>query len=274
MNIDDFLASEDYAKTTRSNYKYILELFTQHITPSAESPTPAELRTFIESRNWGNSMSRNALYAIRQYLEWRFPNHPAQVVKIKRKKPKLQRSLTVDQILKLLLSFDTYTLKGARDLAMAALFIDSGLRLFELTSLKVSDINQEQCTLNVVIKGGNGDQGVYSPETANIIENWLVKRKEIAKDDSLFINTFNGKGLTREGIRVIVRYWGDSCGFKISPHDFRRTFTTVTLENGASTRVVQLGGRWSDPEMVERYSRALQQRTIRPYLPIPKVLGY
>jgi integrase len=71
---------------------------------------------------------------------------------------------------------------------------------------------------------------------------------------------------------VIVRRWGEKLGFRLSPHDLRRTFTTLSLKNGAPSRLVQVAGRWSSIEMVERYSQAITPGEYDDYFPTSKLL--
>jgi integrase/recombinase XerD len=271
MTIEDFLASHPYAKTTRNGYRYVLNLFASECADIA-GLSPAGLLAFIESRGWGNSMSRSSLYAIKKYLRWKFgEDHPALAVRIKRTRPGPQRTLSLAQLLQLLASFNPFAPKGARDLAICALAVDTGLRLAELCRLRLQDLNSEDNSLSVQVKGGNVETAIYSDETAAIIGNWLnLKAKE--SEPYLFVNLYTGKGLTPNGMAPTIRRWGKAIGVKLSAHDFRRTFATITLANGAPSRIVQLAGRWSDIAMVERYSRMLEQRNIQKYLPMSKIL--
>ena len=80
--------------------------------------------------------------------------------------------------------------------------------------------------------------------------------------------------MTRFGLNVTFRNLGKSSGIgPLSPHDFRRTFATLSLQGGAPTRLVQLAGRWNSVKEVERYSQALSAQDFEPYSPMNKVMG-
>jgi integrase len=58
----------------------------------------------------------------------------------------------------------------------------------------------------------------------------------------------------------------------ISPHDLRRSMATLATENGAPSRTVQKAGRWSNIEMVERYTQTLDAKTFKKFFPIARIL--
>ena len=266
--IDLFLASHDYAVTTRITYQRILSAFLIAF-PEPDGLSPLELLTYIQRPEWGASHRYVNLTAIKSFLRWKFGSqHQALIARVKRTgSGRKKRSLSKAQVNTLLLSFDRYTAKGARDLAIAALAIDTGLRLAELCNLRDADTDCTECACYVLVKGGQQGRGVFSAETANHIEHWRAMRGQVT--ERLFVSTRRKKqALTREGLQAIVKKWGAKVDMTISPHDFRRTYTRLSLANGASTREVQLGGRWTNIKMVELYSADLEQDEIRPFLPL------
>jgi integrase len=66
----------------------------------------------------------------------------------------------------------------------------------------------------------------------------------------------------------IFKAWSRKIGFRISPHDLRSSFATLSTIYGAPSRTVQLAGRWSSIEMVEHYTGNLRLEAIRAYLPM------
>ncbi len=80
--------------------------------------------------------------------------------------------------------------------------------------------------------------------------------------------------LTPCGLRCVFRNLGAAAGLaKFSPHDLRRTFATLATERGAPSRLVQEGGRWSDIQMVERYTRTVQLSYLAKFLPMAGMMG-
>jgi site-specific recombinase XerC len=274
MNKDDverFLASHPYSLATRDTYRHaLLELLN---LPDLAVIDAAKLVGFIQSRpGWGNSQQYVALCACRKFLAWQFGvAHAALSARIKRVRPRRQRTLTAVHALDLLASFDSRTPKGCRDLAIAALGLDTGLRCSEFCHLQLADVDLATRMLQVVIKGGQWGAGVFSPETAQYIREWIAVRHVAEGVGELFVSTRTGLGMTRCGLNCVVRKWGVRIGLKLSPHDLRRSFATLSTIFGAPSRVVQAAGRWSDIAMVEHYTQGLDPAAITPYLPVTRL---
>jgi integrase len=267
-DVDRFLASHPYSTATCDTYRRVLYLLIQ--LPDLTVLDAAGLVSWIKSHNgWGNSQQYVALMAARMYLSWMFGmSHPAISARIKRTKPRRQRVLTAAHALDLLASFDPRTLKGCRDLAIAALGLDTGLRASELCRLRLADVDLSARTLEVIIKGGEWGTGIFSPETGQYLAEWIAVHAAAPGVDELFVSTRTGRGMTRCGLTCIFRKWGLRIGMKLSPHDLRRSFATLSTIFGAPSRVVQAAGRWSDIKMVERYTQEIDPEEIAPYLPV------
>lgn len=269
--INQFLSSFSFSSSTRVTYRSVLILLVDQ--PGLHRFSAYDLLKFVDRPSWGNSKQYVSLVACRKYLAWRFgQGHHALSARIKRIRPKHQRSLTTKQALELLASFDTSRPKGARDLAIAALALDTGLRLAELCRLSIPDLDLEKRTLQVIVKGGQWSCAVFSPETAQYIREWLAFRCAAQDVKTVFISTRSGQQLTRGGLRIIVYKWGTLLGIKLSPHDLRRSFATLATIFGAPSHIVQVAGRWSDISMVEHYTQDLDQVAITPYLPVSRLI--
>lgn len=266
--VDTFLASHTYAETTKRTYQGILDdLAANHDTAKL---TAVELVTFVKSHKWGNSRQCLALAACQKYIRWAHgATHPALEAKIKRTRGKPQRALSKSQALELLASFNTYEPKGARDLALCALALDTGLRASELCRLQLAYIDLDRCSLQVVVKGGQWAAAVFSPQTAAHVRHWLHFRQTVNGPGWVFQNIHTGQQLTPEGLRKIVKGWGDNIGIKLTTHDLRRSLACLATEvMGAPERVLMEGGRWHNSEMIKTYTRTLQLNAMRQYLPM------
>ena len=273
--IKNFLASHTYSDATKATYAYVIK---ELIDQPFHEWGAGDLLDFISRKNWGNSMQYVALNACKSFIKWSLgQSHPALNARLKRTKPKPQRALTYDQMLNLLASFNTYTPIGARDQCLLAIAIDTGLRVSELSRIQLANVDLEHRTILVVVKGGQWQYALYSPETAAILDRWLAYRKPADGVNSLFIslmqNKFHGQALSKAGIQTLFKRWGIAQGFKLSPHDARRGFAVISSENGAPSRIVQKAGRWSNIEMVERYTQTIEGKAIQPYLPMHKSRG-
>lgn len=264
--LENFLASFPLSDSTKSSYRRILADL-----PDRSDISAADLIAFVSRPGWGSNTRYTALCACRKFIAWSHgQSHPALSARIKRVQPKLQRVLKKELALQLLASFDPHSPIGARDLALAALMLDTGLRCSELCRIDLENIDIFERHLQVIVKGGQWRSAVFSEQTALYLSAWLSFRPG-KKSNALFVSFHHarfGMPITREGLQGIVKRWGLSLGIKLSPHDFRRTFATLSTIFGAPSRVVQLAGRWNTLDMVQHYTASLDAAAIIPYLPV------
>lgn len=271
MDIENFLSSAfAYAETSQRTYRDVISHVLGSV-PDRASLTAADLINLIRNSGWGNARQCVALAACKRYLTWKFgQSHPALSAKIKRTSGKVKNALSQDQAMQLLASFDRHTPKGARDLALASLALDTGLRASELCNLTQAETNTRDMILQVIVKGGQWEAAVFSAETAAHIEHWKKYREQINGKTYLFTNIYTGKKLTPEGLRKTVRSWGEAIGIELTTHDLRRSFAVLsTTITSTPERILLEGGRWKSPQMIYRYTRSIRLDAMRKHLIIP-----
>lgn len=276
-NITEFLNSKPYSQCTIDSYKRLLTQAVDELG-DLQNVTAECLRQWLYSHDWGDNHRWVAYCAIRSYLRWQYgDHHPALRLKIKRRETPPQRYLDDDSVTKLMESFNTSTPKGKRDLAIFCILLDTGLRCSEVCNLEIKYIDLDNCHLSVIIKGGKWGNATFSPYTRQVLIGWLAERRRIVPKSFRFVfcsigGITPGCKLTREGLKTIMRGWAKNAGIsKLSPHDLRRTFAIMATRNGAPSRIVQIAGRWSSIEMVERYTRGLSIDDIN--LPVTHIIG-
>jgi len=271
--ISNFLASFPYAVSTRRTYQDILSRLLVRSQDLARM-TASELLEILNNSGWGNARQCLALAACQKYLAWKYGHeHPALKAKLKRIQGKPQRALTPETALELLASFNPYEPKGARDLAICSLALDTGLRESELCRLQLADTDMEHRVLQVIVKGGQWAVAIFSEETTMNISRWLNYRTIADGKGFLFTHIKTGNGLTPEGLYTIVHEWGLKIGIQLSPHDIRRGMAVIGTLNGASERSLMEMGRWKSSDMIKRYTRTLKLEMLRKYLPMDGLLG-
>jgi site-specific recombinase XerD len=276
MNIEtleNFLASHPYADETRRTYRDVLSrIFAR--SQDLANMTASDLLKILDQSGWGNARQCVALAAMQKFLAWKYgQGHAALSAKLKRVVGKPQRALDAQTALKLLASFDTYTPKGARDLAICSLALDTGLRESELCRLQLADTDLEHRTLQVIVKGGQWKSAIFGKQTTVDIDRWLHYRRIADGKGFLFTHVRTGNGLTPEGLYMIVKQWGRRIDIQLSPHDLRRSMAVMGLLNGASERSLMEMGRWESSSMIKRYTRTLQLEQVRKYLVVDNLLG-
>ena len=184
-------------------------------------------------------------YLIQQEL---INNNPAEYVQIPKIKKGLPDFLFFEEVIKLIDSFKENKPIIKRNQAIVELLYGTGMRVTELSSLNVDDINLDDDIIKVMGKGSKERIIPFSKPAKTAIYNYLKYREQVPRENyhqsllskALFINCI-GKRLSPRSIRrMINKYMQLAClNKKISPHVFRHTFATHLLNGGADLRSVQ-----------------------------------
>lgn len=226
---------------------------------------------------------KRGVSAFKKFFKWVGKKSPAARLKYPRvvhvREP---RTLNDQELESVLLSFDTSTIAGKRNIALVGLMVDCRLRAAEICRLRVDELDFESRRLSVIVKGNKRTVRKFAPETMALVLSWLSVRDAVAKSvevKTVFVSMgglkrTRGLALTPSGLRANFRRIGRRAGLsKFSPHDLCRTFATIATQRGGPSRVVQVGGGWSSMELVQLYTRALQVDQIDAYLPMRGKLG-
>jgi len=158
---------------------------------------------------------------------------------------KLPNTLSLIEIDKLISAVDLSNKQGERNRAILETLYSCGLRVSELTNLKLSNIYFNEGYLKVIGKGDKerlapigGRALKYLTTYINEVRNHQTIKK--GQEDFVFLNN-RGAGLTRVMIFLIIQKLATEIGLKkkISPHTFRHSFATHLIEGGADLRAVQ-----------------------------------
>ena len=162
--------------------------------------------------------------------------------------PRLGRSLpealTVEEVERLLDTPDHATPEGKRDRAMLELLYASGMRVTELVSLDLDDVDHEQGFVRCFGKGSKERLIPIHPEATRLVKSYVDNgRSELATSRTgraTFLNK-RGERLTRQGFWLILKNLADKAGIdrRITPHTLRHSFATHLLRGGAPLRHVQ-----------------------------------
>ena len=199
-----------------------------------------------------SSISRN-IVSIRSYFaylsrEHKFEN-PAADFKPPKIKKRLPKSLTIDQIHKMLDLAPTDSI-STRDRAVLEILYSTGARVSELISLDVNDfmvvslIDSESRAMKLRGKGGKERVVPLGSFAKDALDDYLIRsRPNLIKKSSeraLFLNQKGGR-LTRQSVWNIVLAAAQRAGIteSVSPHSIRHSFATHLLDGGADIRVVQ-----------------------------------
>ncbi|MGY8988374.1 MAG: site-specific tyrosine recombinase XerD [Flavobacteriales bacterium] len=215
--------------------------------------TKSEVKEFIVSINKegisARSQSRiiSGIKAFYKYLilEDYITVNPIELIESPRIGMKLPDTLSVSEIDSLISAIDLSHPQGERNRAILEVLYSCGLRVSELTNLKLSNIRFKEGYVKVV---GKGNKERFAPIGGVAIKFLKIYLKEIrthqdikkGSEDIVFLNR-RGNQLTRVMIFTIIKDLAIKIGMKkkISPHTFRHSFATHLIEGGADLRAIQ-----------------------------------
>lgn len=219
-------------------------------------PKQVELADLKEFVNWLNEFpishatQARIISAIKTFFKFMaysgaIQSSPAQLLEGPRINRKLPVVLSVDEIDELIAAVDLSKAEGHRNQAIIETLYSCGLRVSELTELRMSDLYFEEGFVKVTGKGEK-ERLVPIGEVAKKRIRYYFEQQRNHMDidseyaDYLFLNR-RGKKLTRVMIFTIIRRLAEKIGLTkiISPHTFRHSFATHLIEGGADLRAVQ-----------------------------------
>lgn len=177
-------------------------------------------------------------YLFEQHLA---PEDPSATIENLKQCSRLPEVLSVLEVEAMLAQPDVLTKRGVRDRAILELLYDSGLRIGELTGLRM-DALQEAATIIVEGKGGKQRMVPIGPKGSEWLKRYQLLRAGFPRAQEsphLFLG-LRGK-ISESNVRVIVEKHARSAGIlkKVYPHMLRHSFATHLLQGGADVRVIQ-----------------------------------
>lgn len=210
-----------------------------------------------------SALRRFYRYLVREGVLTRDPTAELESPKLGRPLPK---SLTEEQVERLLDAPDVSKSLGLRDRAMLETLYATGLRVSELVALTLSQLRQEAGVIRVIGKG-NKERLVPIGEQAS---DWLAKylsetRPTLVRQrqtDALF-PTNRGGAMTRQAFWHNIKRYASTAGIerrRLSPHTLRHAFATHLLNHGADLRVVQMLLGHTDLSTTQIYTHVARER--------------
>lgn len=229
---------------------YLLKLKQHNKAPATVSRSMVSIRSFYQ-------------FLVRERLLDKDPSLNMETPKLAKRLPKV---LSITEVESLLDAPQASALYGMRDKAMLELLYATGIRVSELISLNMGDLN---LAMGFIRCFGKGSKERIIP-IGRIASEWLdryiqTKRAKLLKqskaEQSLFINHL-GTRLTRQGFwKIIKKYARDAVIHKeITPHTLRHSFATHLLENGADLRAVQEMLGHADISTTQIYTHVTKSR--------------
>jgi integrase/recombinase XerD len=233
----------------------------------------ADVLAFIAERVEGGARPRSSarqLSSLRRFFRWLVrergggedPTAQISMPKVGRPLPK---SLTEDQVEALLDAPETADALGHRDRTMLEVLYATGLRVSELVSLRLGQINLNQGVVRVTGKGGRERLIPLGEESLEWLQQFIAGPREeilLEKQTDFVFPTRRGDRMTRQAFWHIIKRYTELAGITqpLSPHTLRHAFATHLLNHGADLRVVQMLLGHSDLSTTQIYTHVARER--------------
>lgn len=233
---------------------YILNMEKEGFSPATVARNIAAIKSFL-------------LYLIKNGKMTHDPTDRIKAPKVERKIPE---ALTLEEMKRLLDQPDRTTKKGLRDSAMLELLYATGIRVSELITLKVSDVNLKNCFIQC--DSENKSRLVpFGKIASSVLQNYMeYGRMEFLgeqKTDVLFLN-INGKPMSRQGFWKLIKSYAKKAQIEhdITPQLLRHTFAMHLVNNGADLHCIQELLGHSDISTTQIYSQVKGQKIREMYM--------
>ncbi len=241
---------EAYSRDIEKLYQFA-DIQADKLNP--ESVTLTHLRQFIV---WASELGMipasqarilSGIKSFYKYLlmEDMIKSDPSELLESPKIQRKLPDTLSINDINKLIDAIDVSKPEGARNKAILEVLYGCGLRVSELTELKLSNLYLDIEFIKVVGKGSKERLVPIGGSAVKALKNWIdnirvhipIKKGE---EDMVFLNR-RGARLSRVYIFMVIKQLAQLTGINktISPHTFRHSFATHLVEGGADLRAVQ-----------------------------------
>jgi integrase/recombinase XerC len=252
--LDYLKAERNASQYTIRNYKRDLGIFAE-CARQAGVKTPRKVdkslvRSFLNSitaQGFARASIARHMSAIRSFFRYLqreeiISKNPAATISSPKLDRRLPSFLTVEEIRHLIEMPDQSLPQGQRDAAMLELFYAAGLRISELVSMNVEQVDLN--TKEILIRGKGSRErivliGDYAARALNVyLDNGRPQLLGDKNNEALFVNRYGGRLPARRVQKILEKYAG-LINKKVHPHMLRHTFATHLLDGGADLRVVQ-----------------------------------
>jgi len=275
-------AEKGLSRNTIESYNLDLKKFHEFLSSKdkgVDSFSKGDIIDFIERlRDEGYSMSStcrflSSIKGLCRYLivEGIIKEDPSENLQAPKKWERLPKSLSISEVRSFLeesSSAKTDRPTAMRDYVMFELLYSSGLRVSELVSLKIEDINAEAGFLRVLGKGSKERIVPVNIRAMEKVKSYINRQrpKILKKRQSpyLFV-TRRGGPMTRQRFWQTIKTFGRRLGIELSPHTMRHSFATHLLEGGADLRSLQKMLGHSDISTTQIYTKVTTERLKKVY---------
>lgn len=229
---------------------------------------------FIEKNGSSVSTVNRTVSSLKSFYKFLYnnqiiENNIADSLKQKVNKASEPNILDRDDVLKLLTAPNGDSLKEKRDRVMLEVLYATGMKVSELVSLTVENINLQLNFIKIETKKHERTVPIYSDAAKHLNDYIKLYRPLICSSETKFLFTnMNGREMTRQGLWKIINAYAQKSGINknITPHTLRHSFATHLLENGANINDIKEMLGHSDISSTMVYSNMLKNKFTKEYV--------
>jgi len=274
---DSLWVEEGLSENTQKSYASDLALFADWLKAQRQKNLGEVQREDIEAylalkfrQHASSRSSARLLSSLRKFYLWllrlgQIDHDPCALIQSPRLGKPLPHTLTERDVENLLAAPETGEPLGQRDRAMLELLYATGLRVTELVSLRLDQLNLRLGVVRISGKGSKDRLVPLGEEAADWLESYLKEGRRVIlgarQSDDLFV-TDRGAAMTRQAFWYLIKRHALTAGIRkhLSPHTLRHAFATHLLNHGADLRVVQMLLGHSDLSSTQIYTHVAQER--------------
>ncbi len=235
-----------YVRDLETYFSYLKENKVKNVFAVKRTTLNAYIELLRAQGKAHSTISRQTA-SLKKFYQWGIGKkeleiNPVYGIELPRVKKKIPEALTTREVVKLLNQPKTTDLKGIRDKAMLELLYATGIKVSEIITLTLKDVDIRGGMLNCV--GSRNERYIpFGKEAADALDEYIKKARPYlinnSKEKSLFVNC-SGTPLTRQGFWKILRSYVQSAGIKteITAQTLRNSFAVHLLQNGADINAV------------------------------------
>ena len=245
-HLDENSSTYSYVEDVNKYIQYMESIKINNATKIMERDLIKYLK-YINEQNYEVSSVARKIVSIKSFHSFMEEEYHIPNISLKITSPKFYRKLpdilSIEEV-DYLLDIKTENAFDYRNKAMLELMYSSGLRVSELVSLKLNDIDLENKIVRCIGKGNKERIVPIGDYALDYLKKYLEEYRNLLKKgyvaDSLFLNN-HGKEMTRQGFFLIIKKIAKNKNIdkNITPHMLRHSFATHLLNNGADLRTIQ-----------------------------------
>lgn len=278
-NFLDYLRiDKNYSKNTIDSYKnnlYNYHTYMQKENKKLNNITKKDIEgylKYLKQKNLNMRTISHNISSIRSFYKFlvihNHSNNPIELIELPKMKKTIPKVLSEEEI-NILLNIKEKDNYSIRNKAMLELMYSTGMRVSELTSLTIYDIDLSEDYVKVLGKGSKeriiplGDIAIISLQDYLKIRSSMMKKNY---EEALFLNN-HGKKLTRQGFFKIIKKLAKDKNIQteFSPHTLRHSFASHLLKHGADLKSIQEALGHSDLSTTQIYTHIEKEKLIKNY---------